>query len=70
MAENVQTFVKEYRLQHNMTQEEVATKIGVSRQSINAIERGRYTPSLLLALKFARLFHCPVENLFILQEAS
>ena len=60
--------VKEYRLGRNLTQDELAQAVGVSRQSINAIERGRYVPSLPLALKFARLFDCPTDELFQLEE--
>lgn len=47
-----------------MTQEDLAAKTGVSRQTIISIESGRYVPSLELALKFAALFKCKVEDLF------
>ncbi len=68
MAEIVLNKIKEYRLQHNLTQEDLAFAVGVSRQSINAIERGRYIPSLPLALRFARLFETSMDALFQLQE--
>jgi len=54
----------------NLTQAEVAEKIGVSRQSINAIEKGKYVPSTVLALKLAKLFNTKVETLFILEDTD
>ena len=51
----------------NITQGELAQKIGVSRQTINAIESNKYIPSTLLALKMARLFQKPVEAIFQLE---
>lgn len=68
MKDEVRNHIKERRLEHGLTQEELAQAAGVSRQSINAIERGRYTPSLPLALKFAQLFDCPTDDLFELEE--
>lgn len=53
---------------HNMTQQELAEKIGVSRQTINAIESNKYVPSAVLALKIARLFAKKVEDIFQLDE--
>jgi len=50
-----------------ITQEELAERVGVSRQTIIAIEKGNYTPSVLLALKIARFFKTPVEKLFTIQ---
>lgn len=52
----------------NITQEELANKIGVSRQTINSIEKNRYVPSTLLALKLSALFKKPVNNFFKLEE--
>ena len=54
--EKVSNRVKAYRLDRNLTQDDLARAVGVSRQSINAIERGRYVPSLPLALRPALLF--------------
>jgi putative transcriptional regulator len=68
MADKVLNKIKEYRLQNDLTQEDLASAVGVSRQSINAIERGRYIPSLPLALRFARLFETSMDELFQLQE--
>ena len=67
MAMVVANGVKELRLARNWTQEQLAEAVGVSRQSINSIERNRYVPSLELALTFARVFSCPVEYIFRLE---
>jgi putative transcriptional regulator len=56
--------VDSYREQAELSQGELATAVGVSRQTINAVERGRYDPSLELAFKLARYFDCPIEELF------
>ena len=64
--ETVRNTVQKLRLNRNLTQEELAEKVGVSRQTIIAIERGNYTPSVLLALKLARIFKVPVEDIFSL----
>jgi putative transcriptional regulator len=63
----INTLRKHRFLNGELTQEEVAKKIGVSRQTIIAIERGKYNPSVLLALKLARLFNTTVEALFTLE---
>lgn len=55
------------RARHSFTQEDLAKAIGVSRQTINAIESGRYVPSTVLALKLAQVFRVPVETLFQLE---
>lgn len=51
---------------HNLTQDDVAQKIGVSRQTINSIEANRYVPSTVLALKLSALFGKPVNDIFTL----
>tara|TARA_R110002012_G_scaffold242788_1_gene417228 strand:- start:52895 stop:53095 length:201 start_codon:yes stop_codon:yes gene_type:complete len=56
--------LKVERARHNMTQADLAEAIGVSRQSIHAMEKNKYVPSTVLALKLARLFKKPVEDLF------
>lgn len=58
--------VQKLRLNRGLTQEELAERIDVSRQTIIAIEKGNYTPSVLLALKIARIFKVPVEDVFSL----
>ncbi|MDR1199786.1 MAG: helix-turn-helix transcriptional regulator [Prevotellaceae bacterium] len=52
----------------NITQENLANAVSVSRQTINAIETGKYVPSTVLALKIARYFSKTVEEIFILEE--
>ena len=54
----------------DLSQEALAHAIGVTRQSIIAIEKGRFVPSTLLALKFARFFGKPVEEIFYLEESE
>jgi putative transcriptional regulator len=56
--------VRELRMRRNWSQQELAERLGVSRQTINAIEAERYDPSLPLAIKIARLFGKPVETIF------
>jgi putative transcriptional regulator len=53
---------------HDMTQQQLAEQIGVSRQTINAMESNKYEPSTVLALKIARLFGKTVEEIFTLEE--
>lgn len=61
--------LKYYRTEiKNLTQQELANQVGVSRQSINAIEKGKFLPSIELALKLARFFDVNVEELFFLGE--
>jgi putative transcriptional regulator len=56
--------VKELRTARGWTQQELADAVGVSRQSINSIERDRYVPSLELALTFGRVFAVPTDSIF------
>ena len=56
------------RAARDWTQQELADLVGVSRQSINSIETGRYVPSLPLALTFARVFQCPTDEIFTLEK--
>ena len=60
--------IKVERARHNMTQADLAEKIGVSRQTINAMELNKYVPSTVLALKIAKLFNVALEDLFMLDE--
>jgi putative transcriptional regulator len=62
--------VKDLRIARGWTQQELADAVGVSRQSINSIERDRYVPSLPLALTFARVFHCTTDEIFKLEPES
>lgn len=63
----VTTRVREFRLTKNWNQGELADRLGVSRQTVNAIETGRYEPSLGLAMALAELFECSMEQLFTLE---
>ena len=56
--------LREFRATREWSQSDLADKLGVSRQTINAIETGKYDPSLPLAFKVARLFKQPIENIF------
>lgn len=58
--------VRTTRSQAGLTQEQLAHAIGISRQTVIAIERGSYTPSVTLALRIAQHFNVPVEHLFAL----
>lgn len=60
----MRTNITAYREREGLSQGELATAVGVSRQTINAIERDRYDPSLELAFKLAAYFECPIETLF------
>lgn len=60
--------LKVLRAENNWTQEDLAQRVGVSRQAINAIETEKYDPSLPLALKLGKLFSRPVEEMFSLDE--
>jgi len=68
MTEQIVNRIKEYRQRLGLTQEELGSRVGVSRQSIISIEQGRYIPSLPLALKLSKLFQCPTDILFELKE--
>ena len=60
--------LEEIRKQHCITQEELAEKLEVSRQTIGSLENGRYNPSILLAFKIARYFEMSIEQIFIYEE--
>jgi len=70
MSPAIANRVKELRIARGWTQEQLAQAAGVSRQSINSIERNRYVPSLELALIFARIFSCPTDEIFQLEKPS
>ena len=60
--------LKVARAEMDLTQEELAKRIGVSRQTINAVESGKYVPSTVLALKMAQVFGKSVEEIFMLED--
>jgi putative transcriptional regulator len=68
MTPGVHNRVKELRAERGWTQQQLADAVGVSRQSINSIERDRYVPSLVLALLFARVFACSTDEIFTLEK--
>ena len=70
MTRSISNRVKELRIAQGWTQEHLAQAAGVSRQSINSIERNRYVPSLELALTFARIFSCSTDQIFHLESKS
>lgn len=57
--------LSEYRKERGFSQQALADELGVSRQTVISLEKGRYDPSLPLAFKFAALFQCRIEDLFI-----
>jgi putative transcriptional regulator len=57
--------LKELRLAHRLSQGELALRLGVSRQTINAVETDKYDPSLPLAMRMSKLFGVPVDAIFI-----
>lgn len=62
--------IKVQRAIHNLTQQDLAERIGVSRQTINALEACKYVPSTVLALKLSKLFDKPVNEIFQLEEGD
>ncbi len=64
MNERIKNEVGRLRTESGVTQEDLAAKVNVSRQTIIALEKGNYTPSILLALKIAGYFSMPVEKIF------
>lgn len=67
MSQIVTNTVQEHRNKNKTTQEELGQAVGVTRQTIIAIEKGNYTPSVLLALKIAKYFNTTVEKLFTME---
>lgn len=60
--------LEELRKKNQVTQEELATILEVSRQTISSLEKGRYNPSIILAFKIARYFNMSIEEIFIYEE--
>jgi len=70
-GDDLKNRLKEFRfVNHNMTQKDLARMAGVSRQTVIAIEKGKFNPSVKLALKLANIFQCTVEELFQLEEGD
>lgn len=67
----IRNHLRQHRLAADgMTQQELAERAGVTRQTIHSIEKGRYNPSVALALRLAQIFAVPVERLFELEEGE
>ena len=64
----MKTRIKEYRARYNMTQEELARRVGVRRETIVFLEKGKYNPSLKLAYRIAKVFNTTIEDLFVLDD--
>ncbi|PJI08670.1 MULTISPECIES: helix-turn-helix transcriptional regulator [Clostridium] len=62
--------LEKIRKQQDMTQEELAEKLQVSRQTIGSLENGRYNPSIILAFKISKLFGVSIEEIFIYEEGN
>ena len=69
-SETVENRIRELRARHRLTQADLAKLVDVSRQSIVAIEKGEYNPSVLLALKISRVLQEPVEVIFSIKESE
>jgi putative transcriptional regulator len=67
---NIQNKIKVFRAEHDLTQEGLAQAIGVTRATINSIEKGKYTPSLELAFKIALHFKTKIEKVFYIPETE
>ncbi len=67
MNEDLDNHIHKLRLQHKISQQELADAIGVSRKTISTVETGRFTPSVVIALKIAEYFAIPVEQVFTLK---
>ncbi|MFA5108463.1 MAG: helix-turn-helix transcriptional regulator [Candidatus Micrarchaeia archaeon] len=66
----MKTKIKEYRAKNNLTQEELANKVGVRRETIVFLEAGKYNPSLLLAYKVAKALKANVEEIFVFSKGE
>ncbi|WP_289136310.1 helix-turn-helix transcriptional regulator [uncultured Brevibacillus sp.] len=66
----MKTRIKEYRAKFNLTQAELARKVGARRETISFLEKGEYNPSLKLAVKIAQQFQVCIEELFIFEEGD
>lgn len=65
---NVRNRITELRKEHRMTQQDLADKTEVSRQTIISLEKGKYDPSIGLAHKIAQIFHLKIEDVFLFEE--
>ena len=70
MNKGLSNRIRVFRAEHRMSQNDLAVAIGVTRKTINTIEVGRFVPSTIIALKIARYFKVPVEEVFSLTTLS
>lgn len=63
----IKTRIKEYRARYDMNQEDLAKLVGVRRETIGNLEKGKYNPSLVLAWKIAKAFHAAIEEIFTIE---
>jgi len=66
----MKTRIKEFRARYDLTQEKLAHKVGVRRETIVFLEKGKYNPSLILAYKIAQIFETNIEDVFIIEESD
>ncbi|MDF2947268.1 MAG: repressor protein [Bacillales bacterium] len=66
----MRTNIKEYRAKSNLTQAELARRVGVRRETISFLEKGEYNPSLKLAVKISIELNAPIEKLFIFEDGD
>ncbi len=64
----IKTRIREYRARYDMSQEDLAKKAGVRRETIGFLEKGKYNPSLALAWKIAKIFNTTIEDIFTIEE--
>lgn len=68
MQKMIKNRIKEYRARFDMRQEELASKVGVRRETIGNLEKGKYNPSLVLAWNIAKVFGVTIEDVFTVEE--
>ncbi len=68
MQKMIKNRIKEYRARFDMKQEELASKVGVRRETIGNLEKGKYNPSLVLAWNIAKVFGVTIEEVFMVEE--
>lgn len=68
IVDTMKNKIKVYRAMYDLTQDDLAKKLGVSRQTIISIEKGKYDPSLKLAFKIAKFFNVKIEDIFIYED--
>ena len=66
----INTHIKELRARYNLTQDELADKVGVTRQTMLYLEKGKYNPSLVLAYKVAKALNSTIEEVFIIEDGK